>query len=77
MFTYNFPNFGLKLEIGQAYYFFVFYDLWSMGICIKLVTTISLNFFLTFEKVGKLRSYGFKTRSELMVLSFQILAFAF
>ena len=36
---------------------FVFDNLWSMGTCIKLVTTKSTNFCRTFEKVGKLRSY--------------------
>ena len=36
---------------------FVFDYLWSIGTYIKLVTTKSTNFFLTFEKVGQLRSY--------------------
>ena len=35
---------------------FILEDLRLMGTCIKFVTTISLNFCQTFEKVGKLRS---------------------
>ena len=36
---------------------FVFDSLRSMGRSIKVVTTKSMNLFLTFEKVGQLRSY--------------------
>ena len=43
--------------------FFVFDDLRSMATHIKLVTTNSTKKFLTFEKVGKLRSYGIFTQA--------------
>ena len=39
--------------------YFVFDALRSMGTCIKLLTTISPNFFRSAEKVEELRSFGF------------------
>ena len=38
---------------------FGFETIWTIGTCIQLVTTKSMNFFPTFEKVGQLRYYNF------------------